>query len=66
VSKKDTETAEEDYSIARDDEILEEMIEYFGADNIPNPLHYPIKFEFLVKTFLHHKRMQKNNEVIKS
>ena len=46
------------YSIVRDENMLQEMIEYFGADNIPNPQHYPLRFEFLTKSYEHHVRMK--------
>lgn len=42
----------------KNEEMLKEMIEFYGADNIPNPEYYPIRFEFLTKSFEHHKRMQ--------
>lgn len=53
-----------DYSITRDEIFLKEMIEYFGADRIPNPEQYPLKFEFMTKSFEHHKKMKTNNEVV--
>lgn len=46
------------YSVKRDDEFIEEFIEYYGIENIPNPDQYPRRFEFLVKSFEHYKRMQ--------
>jgi hypothetical protein len=37
---------------------IHEFIEYYGMKNIPNPDHYPRRFEFLMKSFRHYKRMQ--------
>ncbi len=42
----------------RTDEMLENMIAHFGVENIPNPLHYPIRFEFLVRSYEHYLRMK--------
>lgn len=53
------------YSLKKDDETLNEMIEYFGTDNIPNPEHYPLRFEFMVKTFEHFKKMQSLKNQVK-
>lgn len=41
-----------------EDETLNEMIEHYGLENIPNPEFYPIRFRFLVKSFEHYKRMK--------
>lgn len=38
--------------------MLEEMIAHYGEENIPNPEHYPIRFEFLVKSYEHYMKMQ--------
>ena len=46
------------YSAKNDDKFLEEFFEHFGEENIPNPEHYPVRFDFLVKSFEHYKRMQ--------
>ena len=46
------------YSIKRDEQMLKEMIEHYGLENIPNPEHYPIRFEFLTRSFEHYKKMQ--------
>jgi hypothetical protein len=46
------------YSMKRDDATLKEMIEYYGIENIPNPEQYPIRFEFLTRSFEHYKKMQ--------
>lgn len=46
------------YSLKKTDENLNEMIEYFGIENIPNPEHYPLRFEFMVRSFEHYKKMQ--------
>lgn len=50
------------YSTQRDDEFLKEMIEHYGVENIPNPEQYPIRFEFLVKSFEHYKCMQETSD----
>lgn len=46
------------YSVNRDDNFIEEFIEHYGVENIPDPTHYPRRFEFLVKSYEHYKRMQ--------
>ena len=48
-------------SIERNDAFITEMLEHYGVENIPNPEHYPIRFEFLVKSFEHHLRMKFHN-----
>lgn len=51
------------YSVKKDDEFIEEFISYYGVENIPDPMQYPKRFEFLVKSYEHYKRMQGlNNE----
>lgn len=50
-----------EYSIERDDAFITEMIEHYGVENIPNPEHYPIRFEFLVRSFEHYLRMKLTN-----
>jgi hypothetical protein len=50
------------YSINRDEQLLKEMIEFYGLENIPNPKHYPLRFEFLTKSFEHYKKMKAMNE----
>jgi hypothetical protein len=50
------------YSLKKDDETLNEMIEYYGIENIPNPEHYPMRFDFIVKSFVHYKKMQEIRE----
>lgn len=47
-----------DNSLARDDDFIKEMIEYYGK--MPNPQQYPIRFEFLTQSFEHRKKMQEN------
>jgi hypothetical protein len=42
----------------RDEAMLKEMIEFYGKENIPNPEHYPLRFEFLTKSFEHYNKMQ--------
>ncbi len=46
------------YSGKRDDAFIEEFIEHYGVENIPDPNQYPRRFEFLVKSYEHYKRMQ--------
>ncbi len=46
------------YSVKYDADTLDEFIDYFGIENIPNPEQYPIRFKFLVKTFEHYKTMK--------
>lgn len=46
------------YSVKRDDEFIEEFIEYYGIENIPDPEQYPNRFEFLIKSYEHYKRME--------
>jgi len=38
--------------------LLKEMIDFFGADNIPNPDHSPRQFSFLVMSFKYY--LQRN------
>lgn len=42
----------------KNDILVQEFIDYYGQENIPNPDHYPRRFEFLIKSFEHHKKMQ--------
>ena len=46
------------YSINRDEKLLNEMVEHYGVENIPNPEQYPIRFEFLTQSFEHFLKMQ--------
>lgn len=46
------------YSVNRDDKFIEEFIEHYGVENIPDPTHYPHRFEFLIKSYEHYRRMQ--------
>ncbi len=46
------------YSVKYDADTLDEFIDYFGIENIPNPEQYPIRFKFLIKTFEHYKNMK--------
>lgn len=46
------------YSVKRDDAFIEEFIEHYGVENIPDPFQYPRRFEFLVKSYEHYKQMQ--------
>lgn len=50
------------YSMKRDENTLKEMIEHYGADNIPNPEHWPMRFEFLMRSFEHYVRMKRLRE----
>lgn len=49
------------YSAKRDDAFIEEFIEYYGVENIPDPNQYPARFEFLVKSYEHYKRIKDMN-----
>lgn len=49
------------YSVNRDDKFIEEFIEHHGVENIPDPFQYPKRFEFLVKSYEHYKRMKEIN-----
>ncbi len=42
----------------KNDELVQEFIDYYGQKNIPNPEQYPRRFKFLVKSFEHYKKMQ--------
>lgn len=46
------------YSVKRDDAFIEEFIEHYGVENIPDPYQYPKRFEFLVKTYEYYKYRQ--------
>lgn len=48
----------DEFKLKKDDDTLKEMILFYGIENIPNPEHYPLCFEFLVKSYEHMKRMQ--------
>jgi len=50
------------YSTNRDEKLFNEMVEHYGIENIPNPEHYPIRFEFLTRSFEHFKKMKTLNE----
>lgn len=39
-------------------EFIENFIDHFGVDRIPNPVMYPIQFEFLLKSYEHHLKMK--------
>jgi hypothetical protein len=47
----------------KEDKFVQEFIDHFGEENIPNPQQYPRRFEFLVKSFQHYKRMQQYKTV---
>ena len=49
------------YSV-ENDALIEEFIEYFGIENIPNPDQYPKRLEFLIKTFKYYKSMENLND----
>lgn len=50
------------YSMKRDEKMLKAMIEHYGIENIPNPEHWPMRFEFMVKSFEHYLRMKEGND----
>jgi len=43
---------------SENDKFTQEFIDYYGEENIPNPDQYPLRFEFLAKSFEHYKRMK--------
>jgi hypothetical protein len=45
-----------------DDKSIAEFIDYYKDTVIPNPEHYPKQFEFMLKAFLHSKKMQELND----
>lgn len=45
------------------DDVLNDMIEYFGQENIPNPKHHPKRFDFLVRSYEHYLKMKKTENV---
>lgn len=50
----------------RDDDFLKEMIEFYGIENLPDPTHYPLRFEFMTKSFEHYKRCKQSTELAKT
>lgn len=50
------------YLTNRDEKLFNEMAEHYGIENIPNPEQYPIRFEFLTRSFEHFKKMKTLNE----
>lgn len=45
------------------EDLVEQFMDHFGRENIPNPKQYPRQFDFLIKSFLYHKEMkEKKNE----
>lgn len=50
-----------------DKKTYEEMELFYGKDKIPNPKQWPLRFEFLVKSYLHHLDMkEKKKSVVKN
>jgi hypothetical protein len=41
-----------------DEETIKEFFDYFGDTALPDPEHYPIRFQFLIDSFVHHKNMK--------
>lgn len=41
------------------DKQLRKMIDYFGEDRLPDPLLYPLSFNFYVKMFLYLRKNRK-------
>lgn len=37
------------------DELIREMIEFYGEDKLPDMIRYPKTFEFYIKSFLYQK-----------
>jgi hypothetical protein len=42
------------------DEVYKEFVEYY-SDKLPNPEQYPIRFKFLIESFLHYRRNKSND-----
>lgn len=43
-----------------DDDTIKEFLEYYREASIPDPDQYPNRFKFMIKSFLHHKKMEKS------
>jgi len=41
---------------------LQEFLDYFSDTKIPDPDQYPKRFEFMVKSFQHYKKMKEMND----
>jgi hypothetical protein len=46
-----------------DDKTIEEFFEYYKHVSLPNPVHYPKQFQFLIDSFIHYKNMKKGTDV---
>lgn len=44
-----------------DEDLYREFLEYFKGTNIPDPEQYPLRFRFLVRSFLYYKSMETEN-----
>jgi len=40
---------------------LQEFLDYFTGTTIPDPDQYPKRFEFMIKSFQHYKKMKEMN-----
>jgi hypothetical protein len=41
-----------------DETVYAEFMDYYQHTQLPNPEHYPKQFQFLIDSFLHHKKMK--------
>ncbi len=41
-----------------DEQTINEFFDYFKDTPLPNPENYPKQFQFLIDSFLHHKKMR--------
>lgn len=45
-----------------DEQTINEFFDYFKDTPLPNPDQYPIQFQFLIDSFVHHKKMKEMSE----
>lgn len=48
-----------------DEKLFAEFIEYYNGTGIPDPNHYPQRFAFMMRAFLHNKRMKDMGKIAK-
>lgn len=41
-----------------DEQTINEFLELHKGKPLPNPEHYPKQFQFLIDSFVHHKKMK--------
>jgi hypothetical protein len=46
-----------------DDKTIKEFFDYYKNTPLPDPEHYPMQFQFLIDSFVHHKNMKKGTQV---